>query len=191
MHWNPGSREDWMMLSALLQGAVVAGSPSDRLSYAVLSFDFRGHGESGGTPDAAGYLEDARAALGVFEDLPGVDPTRIVMIGASIGADAAVDACGVGCIGAISISPGNYLGVNYADALDTLGDKPVLCVASRDDHPSPETCESGQNVGLSDYLMQFYTGSAHGMDLFKITEEEPALIDLIFAWLDAHVPRGS
>src|SRR5574341_1096148 len=103
MHWNPGSREDWSTLAGLLQGqGLAAPSGSDSPSYAVFAFDFRGHGDSGGQQDRAGYLEDASAALGLFRTIPGVDANRIVLMGASIGADAAVDACSEGCVGAIS-----------------------------------------------------------------------------------------
>ena len=187
MHWNPGTRGDWAMLAALLQGAGVAETAAANRGFAVFAFDFRGHGESGGTPSQEGYIHDAKAALALFQSLPSVDSNRVVLIGASIGGDAAVDACGTGCIGAISLSPGDYLGVKYADALRAIENRPVLCVAAQGDHPSPETCESGQDIGLPDYQVQYYQGSAHGMALFDITEEEPALVDLIFEWLNAHV----
>src|SRR5262245_17380011 len=112
LHWNPGTRNDWNTLAALLQGMAISNPSSGRDGYAVFAFDFRGHGESGGSgDDRARYMNDAQAALQLFRTLPGVDKNRIVMIGASIGADAAVDACGEGCIGVISLSPGSFTGV--------------------------------------------------------------------------------
>src|SRR5688500_11737961 len=43
MHWNPGTKEDWLMLAALLQGQVISqpSGESSRPSYAVFAFDFR------------------------------------------------------------------------------------------------------------------------------------------------------
>ncbi len=189
MHWNPGDRTDWSLLAALLQGQALAEpTESARGSYAVFAFDFRAHGESGGSADRSGYLKDAEAALTLLREIPGVNRDRIVLIGASIGADAAVDACSEGCIGAISLSPGGHLGLPYRDALVALGDKPVLCVAGEGDAPSAEACRAGEQAGLSDYQMQVYQGSAHGKELFDLPDQEPALIDLIFEWLAAHVP---
>lgn len=45
---------------------------------------------------------------------------RMAIIGASIGADGAVNACGEGCLGAFSLSPGNYLALSYPDVMSDL-----------------------------------------------------------------------
>lgn len=178
MHMMRARKESWQSLPTLLQS---------QQGYAVFAFDFRGHGESkGSSSDRAGMLEDARAALSTFRALSGVDPERIVLIGASIGADAAVDICGEGCIGAISLSPGSFLGTAYDAALLALGDKPVLCVASEDDSQSAMTCRDNATLGLSDYQTQLYTGGRHGTDMLAIADQQPMLIDLIFDWLTAH-----
>ncbi|MBN1429535.1 MAG: alpha/beta fold hydrolase [Anaerolineae bacterium] len=190
MHMMGKTKESWEILPALLQGIGMVHDGTQP-SYAVLAFDFRGHGESSGdAADRQKMLEDAQAALAYFQSLPGVDPQRIVMIGASVGADAAVDICGQGCIGAISLSPGSFLGPNYNDALAAVKDKPVLCVASENDSHSLETCREGEQVGMSTYQMQLYQGDAHGTDMFAITDQQPMLTDLIFEWLTAHVLGG-
>lgn len=44
----------------------------------------------------------------------------MAIIGASIGADGAVNACGEGCLGAFSLSPGNYLALSYPDVMSDL-----------------------------------------------------------------------
>jgi pimeloyl-ACP methyl ester carboxylesterase len=55
----------------------------------VLAFDYRGFGESGGTPrqrvDLPGQVEDYRAAMAAAVRLPGVDPDRLVLWGVSLG----------------------------------------------------------------------------------------------------------
>lgn len=184
MHMMGKDKDSWQPLPALLQGAGIAHEGSQQPSYAVFAFDFRGHGESGGSAsDRPAMLDDARAAFATFQALPGVDPGRIALIGASIGADAAVDVCIEGCVGAISLSPGGYLGIAYNDALLALGDKPVLCVASEGDIQPAQTCKHGEQAGLSDYRIQLYTGSLHGTDMFLIAEQPPMLTDLIFEWL--------
>jgi dienelactone hydrolase len=187
MHWNPGTRQDWAMLAALLQGMAISNPSSGGGSYGVFAFDFRGHGESQGSQDDAGYLNDAQSTLALMATIPGVDANRIVMIGASIGADAAVDGCTDSCIGAVALSPGSFLGVDYLEALQAMGAKPVLCVASEDDGESADLCRAGQEVAQGDYEVQIYRGAAHGMEMFDATEDGPALTDLIFAWLAEHV----
>jgi pimeloyl-ACP methyl ester carboxylesterase len=54
----------------------------------ALVFDYRGFGESEGTPrqtvSLAGQLEDYRAAISAAAKLPGVDPQRVVLWGVSL-----------------------------------------------------------------------------------------------------------
>lgn len=179
MHQYRASKEDWHSVVATLQHGP---------GYAVFAFDFRGHGESGGhRDDWKSMIGDSNAALAFFATLPGVDPQRIVMVGSSIGADAAVDSCGSGCIGSISLSPGSYLRMPYNEALLALNDKPVLCVASEDDFPDAKTCLDGVDAGLSDYLLQIYEGNTHGIAMFDITDQAPILTDLIMEWLAEHI----
>jgi pimeloyl-ACP methyl ester carboxylesterase len=56
--------------------------------YSVLAFDFRGFGESGGTPRQVGDIgrqqDDLEAAVACARSLPEVDPRRIVLWGFSL-----------------------------------------------------------------------------------------------------------
>lgn len=146
--------------------------PSD-LSFAVLTFDFRGHGESlpnlrtaDLNQNAPLFLMDAHAAYAFAQTLPGVDPSRVIGIGASIGADAVVDACGEICSGAFSVSPGNWLNVEYGDAAQSILARghPVRCMYAVNDGPSPQTCWSLAPSDL--YLIFSYPGMKHGMTFF-------------------------
>ena len=56
----------------------------------VLLFDYRGYGGNPGLPSETGLARDARAALGYLGRRPGVDLTRIVFFGESLGAAVAV-----------------------------------------------------------------------------------------------------
>jgi len=202
MHQFGRSRADWVELAHWMQngsspGAYTSGVLANRafkydwfppmpagLSLAVFSFDFRGHGGSAGPSesfDAAGFLMDARAALAFARALPGIDPQRIITIGASIGADAAVDVClsiddfeiddeqeGQGCIGALSLSPGNFLGVDYVAAITRLGQAPhavtVHCLAAEADANAPELCRAEVGAYKTHTI---YPGSDHGFALIE------------------------
>lgn len=153
------------------------------LSFGVFYFDFRGHGESGGNAQGqrADFLMDARSALATMKELPGVDPERIVLIGASIGADAAIDVCLPGCLGALSLSPGGYLGVPYAQAVEHTGEEgvPAWCLAAEDDPFSADTCES---ASAESYRGIVYPRGGHGETLLR-TDLDPDVGQVVVEFL--------
>ncbi len=193
MHWVGGSHCEWLGVN-LVQWLQNRGLPegvtanpacanaeifitaplnlyppmSEGSSYGVFTFDFRGHGESGGAKNQwlpSAWLKDSIAAVQTARALPGVDPNRVAAMGASIGADGAIDGCGEGCLGALSFSPGSYFDVRYATAVETLGKekKPAWCIAAKGDGESFPTCESASG----DYYNKvIYEGKMHGMILF-------------------------
>jgi uncharacterized protein len=57
----------------------------------LLAFDYRGYGESGGSPSEAGLYRDAEAAYVYLRDTLGVPPERIVLFGHSLGSAVAVE----------------------------------------------------------------------------------------------------
>ncbi|MBT3338527.1 MAG: hypothetical protein HN855_11100 [Anaerolineae bacterium] len=198
MHWAGGDQTDWQnngMIAWLqnrganggkdqslsLQSAIYPVMP-EGVSFAVFTFDFRGFGESSGSFDPTGGMMDAEAAYAIVKTLSSVDPTRIAGIGSSIGADAVVDACVEGCLGAFSLSPGGYLGIPYPVAVKMLDDveKPVTCVASEDDHTSVAACDSAMG---NYYQSMIYPGSAHGDELLQAPNNPDGIGELIFDWL--------
>lgn len=135
----------------------------------VLTFDFRGHGESGGkraaylTDEAKNwYLLDAKAAYALARTLPYADPNRIIGFGTSIGADAALNACYEGCAGTFSISPGSYLGQDWASHAYRVSNagKPVRCMFSFNDGEPARTCTSLPVNAY--YRLLAYEGKKHG-----------------------------
>lgn len=214
MHWIRSDETDWSAVARWLQNRLPplepsSGGPSwldpswfpeagsDR-SYAVFTFTFRGCRGGCQRFEAEGWLRDACAALQTAAGQPGVDPMRMVAIGASIGGDGAIDACawlstkstGSRCQGALSLSPGGYLGIPYAGAVQTLigalrsaGALPpaeaALCVASEGDSDSAEACGSAQSPH---YRAIIYTGHAHGMELL-VPSLEPNALSLIADFL--------
>ena len=157
-------------------------------SLAVFAFDFRGYGESEAGGSGIELTLDAKAAFATASGLTGVDASRMASIGASIGADGAPDGCllyneeaGSGCVGALSLSPGNFLGMDYASTVTELAPTPVWCLTSDGDVGSFPTCNaaSGEN-----YRTVIYTGSnQHGMTLLA-PEFDPQPMILIQEFLE-------
>ncbi len=63
----------------------------ERHNIAVLTFDYRGYGKSGGKPDEQGILEDARAARRWLAQRKGIPESEILLMGRSLGGAVAVD----------------------------------------------------------------------------------------------------
>lgn len=60
--------------------------------YNVFLFDYRGYGESGGSPEPQGIHEDGLAALAYVRQRPGVDPAKLLVFGQSLGGNYALAA---------------------------------------------------------------------------------------------------
>ncbi len=168
--------------------------PSD-LRFNVLTFDFRGHGESPGQVISAiteqaqrGYLLDARAAYRRAASLPHADPSRIIGIGTSIGADAVVDACEQGCVGVFAISPGSFLGLGWYDNAYRVmnAGNPVRCLYSVNS-PSANECLSLAENAL--YKVLPAEGKKHGQDFLVPRKMEPGFGQTMLEFLLAAVKR--
>jgi len=220
MHWAVGNQLDWCVIAPWLQNqqdeepAKVTGctqapenfqfggstpwwDPSwfppmpEEASFAVFTFDFRDYGESEhGMVNSKELTLDAKAAFETAAGLEGVDATRMVSKGASIGSDGAQDGCylfnqdsGGGCLGAFSLSPSSYLEMVYADVVTSLDTSeppiPVWCLAAELDYNSPVTCNSASG---DVYRVQIYEGkSEHGMKLVDpVIEPNPLVLFLEF-----------
>jgi uncharacterized protein len=62
-----------------------------RLGLNLLAFDYRGYGESSGSPSENGLYRDAEAAYRYLREKLGVAPDRIIVFGHSLGSAVAVD----------------------------------------------------------------------------------------------------
>jgi hypothetical protein len=153
-------------------------------SFAVFTFDFRLHGESARGPltDGREWLDDARTAVDTARSQPGVDPNRVGLAGASIGADAAVDVCAEGCLGALSFSPGSYLGEVYTNTVNLLDQRgiPAWCLAARGDREADPTCASASG---EHYRHVSFEGDDHGAALLK-PDQAPPIGPIILEWLE-------
>jgi dienelactone hydrolase len=209
MHWAPGDQNDWRAIAAWLQNRGLAqeglgGQPwldaswfptlPEGGSFGVFTFTFRNC--EGGCKDfvRAAWLIDARAAMETARQLEGVDPDRIVGIGASIGADGAIDGCTWlnasfpnSCQGALSLSPGDYLTVPYRNAVDDLGaaqpPKPAHCLYAEGDVEARRSCEAASG---DHYTAVKYSGSDHGMTIIQ-PASTPNPLQLILDFLTATI----
>ncbi len=62
-----------------------------RLGLNLLAFDYRGYGESGGSPSEEGLYRDAQAAYRYLREIRLVPSDRIIVFGHSLGSTVAVD----------------------------------------------------------------------------------------------------
>lgn len=201
MHWAGGSHWDWDVIARWLQNRDnqvegVAGTLwSDPYwfpalegdaSFAVLTFNYASFSFD---PDQAGivnHFPNSLSAVAFASRLEGVDPNRILTMGASIGADSAPEACYLfnqaveageetgRCIGALSFSPASEkLYVNAAGELLEQG-AAVYCFGAIGDTQAERGCRrpAGEN-----YRAFIYEGGAHGYYLIdpSLFSSEPHL----------------
>lgn len=215
MHWINGDKADWNEVAPWLQNRGLKNPfpnpgdpatfpwwdpswfpavPADQ-SYAVLTFTFRNclPMDQRGCPsmDLAGWLQDAKAAALFGRSLEGVDPTKIVIMGSSIGADGAADACDFvnqqfpgTCQGSLSLSPGSFLGVSYQDTIKNLGKTQppttAWCLADEGEYAVCEQAESAGNTAFKGILIP---GGDHG-NMLMSPNLDPLPMQLILDFLD-------
>ncbi len=204
-HWAGGDLNDWNEIAFWLQNRGLIGtSPNfgeapwldstwfppmfEGQSVAVFTFSFRGCSDGCSSFSPGGWLMDAQAAMKTASELEGVDPTRIAAMGASIGADGAPDGCfwlndqaPDTCLGALSLSPGSYLGVTYSDAVAQMeeDEKPVWCFYATGDAESAPACQSASGVL---YQLFEWAGNLHGMMLLQ-PDVDPSAMELILDFI--------
>lgn len=149
-----------------------------RRGYQVLTFDFRGYGQSGGERDTALDV-DLRTAVEVLRSR-GVDTT--VVMGASMGGTAAVNvASGLDLTAVVALSPpADFLGL---PALDVAADvtEALLVVVAADDQPYADAASRIDSAAPASQLVVL-SGRQHGTNLFD--EHGPELTDVLFDFLD-------
>ena len=205
MHWYPGDQDEWTEIAFWLQNRGLTGDqngvpwkdpswfPSLGLdtSYNVLTFTFRNCEGRCNEPEPDGWLLDARASLEYARTLEGVDPDRVIAIGASIGADGAIDGCAAvleidpdACLGALSLSPGNYLGSSYPDMVTALGandpPRPAWCLFDKNE---ADSIVCTQASGDDYYQESWSNGNLHGFHLIT-PNLDPIPLERIQEFLD-------
>ncbi len=215
MHWAPGDQSDMRELAYWLQNRGFSDSQSNDFSgkpwldpswfpqlekersYAVFTFTFDGCEGGCKSFERAEWLLDAQAAVEAAYGLEGIDPTRIVTLGASIGADGAADGCAHintlhpgSCRGAFSLSPGDYLTLNYADVVEKLHAtaSPVItyCLFAAGDAESATACQSVPSSDASEVIG--YGSDLHGLMLVQPNLEHDTMA-LMVEFLNATIEK--
>jgi len=179
LHMLRRTRTDWDGIAKWLQ----------KNGYSVITIDSRGHGQSTGnweqfTPeDFNKMVNDVAAAKSVLEAQQ-ADVSRLAIIGASIGANTALN-YGVtdpDVKTVVLLSPGlDFRGVK-TEATIAQFKHPLLVVASEDDKYSADSSkELASKNPLAKPVM--YQNVGHGTNMFAQKELAPTILD----WLNKNV----
>jgi esterase/lipase len=172
LHMVGGNNHDYdVLLPTLLQN-----------SYSVLAVDFRGHGNSDldyttfSESDWQNLVLDVQAGVDYLESK---GYKRIVVIGASIGANAALKQAvqDTRIDNLILISAGeNYHELNALDYAQFY-DRPILVIASMDDKDAAVAATKIYNAVNTDFKdIKLYQTGGHGTELLKNQEDISAVI---------------
>lgn len=148
--------------------------------YSVLAIDFRGHGTSDlnyndfTEKDFNSMVFDARAAKEFL------DKEKTIVMGASIGANIALNFANE-VDGVVALSPAfNYKGIETREDAAKIN-KPVLIIVSEEDKQSIGDSRELNNLIINSKL-QVYAGKGHGTRMLDRETKE-----LILSWLNENI----
>jgi len=175
LHTAYGDRRAWHGFAKAAQEA----------GYAVLALDSRGHGKSAGEKVFDTAMDrDVDAALTWLMTYTGINPERVGIAGASVGANLALRA---GArhpqIKSVALlSPGMQLwDIGIQEAIIDYGQRPVLIVVSEEDAYPASSCQQLGAMALGEHRLHVFTGAAHGTDMIQAHDDlAPMLLD----WFD-------
>ncbi len=172
LHMLGHQREDWADFAAALQTA----------GFGVLAIDLRGHGQSEGTRQWLKMSQDAAIALDFLRSRPELDPDRILLAGASIGANIALNAAAADerVVGVALLSPGlDYHGVKTEPALQRYGQRPLFLAASSEDSYAANSVQQLDAQAAGPHQLLMLEKQGHGTDMLNA---ENNLSDTLLQW---------
>lgn len=175
VHQVQGSKADWESFALQLQ----------KMGYAAMAIDLRGHGATGGTANWAKAPDDVRDSYNAMVKRPEVDSLRTAIVGASIGSNLALmTGAGEPKVSAvIALSPGlDYFGVNPTASMRNFANRPVLLVASQEDKYSYDSAKSLAQLAIA-AEPKFFNNAGHGTEMFR----DPTLAPSLIEWLNKYV----
>jgi dienelactone hydrolase len=172
------THRDWDTAAARLAEAGIA----------ALAIDFRQGGGvqvSGSVPPGGAYAAlvlDASAARAYLAARPEVNPARIGIAGASLGANVAVlaaaDDPAVRSLALLSVS-GDYRGLMLEQALKKFGSRPALLVASNEDPYALRSSRQAVTMGGGPRELRVLSGAGHGTAMLA---SDPDLASALVDW---------
>ena len=131
--------------------------------FRVLTFDFRGYGDSGGERDTLLDV-DLTAAI---EHLERDGAESVVVMGASMGGTAAVNvASKLDLAGMVSLSaPAGFQGLSALDVASDI-EEPAMFIAAADDQPYADDATAMAAMAPDARRLNIVDGRAHGTNLF-------------------------
>ncbi len=155
--------------------------------YAVFALDMRGHGDTGGAVDWNVAGNDIQQVWNNLSTKTDIDPDRMALVGASIGANMALVAganeAGVRTV--VLLSPGlDYAGVTTEAAMVAYGDRPVLIIASQEDTYAANSSRNLEEAAIGEARLVMYQNAGHGTHMLA---SETGLGKLMIEWLDAYL----
>jgi dienelactone hydrolase len=166
LHMQRRSHADWDAAASQLADA----------GFAVLALDFRN------TDDFASLSMDVRAAKAFLRERAEVEPTRIGLAGASMGANLAVlDAADdPGVLSVALLSPGiDYRGLRTEPAMRKYAARPALLVGSTKDPYARRSIRHLTTIGTGTREVRLTDSVAHGTTLLS---RDPELIGALVDW---------
>ena len=151
----------------------------------VLTFDFRGHGDSPGPREAGIADADLAAAARFLRSPDGLGRSNYFLVGASMGGTAALKvASREQALGVVTLSA--PISVRGLSARDEIGgvDAPKLFVAAENDPPYTDAAQALYDLSANPKELLFLPGSDHGTDLLRgdeAAEARRAIIDFLEA----------
>ncbi|HLZ59409.1 MAG TPA: alpha/beta fold hydrolase [Ktedonosporobacter sp.] len=153
--------------------------------YQVLTYDFRGNADSGGTNDVNKLDVDLHAAV-AFARLQGA--TKIVLMGSSMGGTATLNVASTEHVAAVvTLSAPQMFGPNVTDAQVQAISAPKLFINSKDDDYASDT-QHMYDIASQPKAIHLYDGSAHGTAIFDETEFDADLVQRILTFIGQYAP---
>jgi pimeloyl-ACP methyl ester carboxylesterase len=163
-HMRPADQSSWYPFATEL---------AESGEFTVLTFDFRGYGDSTGEKQFDRIDTDLEAAYEYMRDDLGVD--RIYLVGASMGGTASlVVAARVAVEGIVSISsPGEFLPLDARQTVDDIRAR-KLFITAEDDVPAFRSQQEFWDAAREPKVQHIYDGDEHGTALL----DGPHALDL-------------
>ncbi|NDJ77548.1 MAG: alpha/beta fold hydrolase [Chloroflexi bacterium] len=154
--------------------------------YAVLTIDQRGHGDTGGGMVPELGKNDILLWLEWLRDQPGVDPDRVSIVGASLGADLGLLAMAederVPTLVGISVLT-QIEDIDTASAVEAIGERPLFLIGGQRAGGEAEAIHTLLPLAAGDIQVRLYDTTACCTFLIMMNDDlAPAIID----WLNTH-----